>query len=207
MQQGLDGDWNDLLDAARSGDEQALGLVCEQVRGYLLLTANRGLDGALRAKLGASDVVQQAMLEAQQGFDRFAGATEAELRAWLVRIVEHTLLDASRRYRQTQRRDLSREISIKGNSEWEKIAARQATVSSLLCRRERDEALLRAVNQLPPRRRRIIELRHRDGWPYERIAREMGMTEVAARKLWSRAVDELQRKLAASDGRRPTQPR
>lgn len=207
MSQSLDDDWNDLLDAARAGDEQALGQVCEQVRGYLLLTADRGLYDGLRAKLGASDVVQQSMLEAQQDFDRFVGSSKAELRAWLVRIVEHTLLDASRRYRQTQRRDLSREVSVDGSNECAKIAARQATASSLLCRRERDEALMRAVNQLPPRRRRIIELRHRDGWPYERIAREMGMTEVAARKLWSRAVEELQRKLVASDDCRPTQPR
>lgn len=206
IQQSLDCDWNDLLDAARQGDEQALGQVCEQMRNYLLLTADRGLYDGLRAKLGASDIVQQAMLEAHQDFDRFAGSTEEEFRAWLVKIVEHTLLDAGRRYRQTQQRDLSREVSIVDKQRNE-IASPQATPSSLLCRREQDEALLRAVNQLSPRRRQIIELRHRQGWPYEQIALELGMTEVATRKLWSRTVDELRKKLAASDGCQPTQPR
>jgi RNA polymerase sigma-70 factor, ECF subfamily len=207
MTQAVDTEWNALLEAARQGDARALGKICEQVRNYLLLAADRGLSDGLRAKLGASDIVQQTMLEAQQGFARFAGTSEEELRAWLVKIVEHNLIDSARRYRQTQQRDVSREVPIDTGDGQLEIAGRQKTASSIVRRRETDEELLRAVGQLPSRHREVIELRHRQGLSYAEIGAKMGMTEVAARKLWSRAVATLREELAANNELQPSKPR
>ncbi len=200
-------EWSVLLEAARRGDSEALGAVCERLREFLLLIADDGLGDDLRAKLGASDVVQQSLLEAQCEFDRFSGTSEAEFRAWLKRILRHNLIDSARRYHQTQKRDVTREISFDTGSRRRDLAGQQKTASSLMCRRETDEELLRAVTGLPQRSRQVIELRHRDGLSHAEIAEKLGISEVATRKLWSRAVEQLRQMLDVNDDDQPRQPR
>src|SRR5262245_58290664 len=73
------------LSDARAGSPEALGAVLEACRGYLLLIAQGELSPDLRAKAGASDLVQQTFLDAQRDFGRFRGESVAELRAWLRR--------------------------------------------------------------------------------------------------------------------------
>jgi DNA-directed RNA polymerase specialized sigma24 family protein len=48
-----------------------LGQLLQGWRDYLLLLANQQLDSVLLAKGGASDLVQEAFLEAQQGVQQF----------------------------------------------------------------------------------------------------------------------------------------
>jgi DNA-directed RNA polymerase specialized sigma24 family protein len=60
---------------------------------------------------------------------------------------------------------------------------------------------------LPSRRQRIIELRHRRWLSYAEIGEELDLTEAAARKLWSRTVEDLRKALSADHAERPTQPR
>src|SRR6516165_3274940 len=70
------------LPAAQAGSKEALAQMLEACRGYLLLIATQELDPALRAKGGASDLVQETILEAFRDFGRFQGGEE-ELLAWL----------------------------------------------------------------------------------------------------------------------------
>src|SRR5205823_5326264 len=67
------------LPAARAGSSEALGEILEACRGYLLLLAQEELDPGLQAKGGASDLVQQTFMEAQQDFARFQGDSEGAL--------------------------------------------------------------------------------------------------------------------------------
>src|SRR2546429_538415 len=61
------------LQDARGGSREALGCVLESCRGYLLQIAWEELDPALRAKGGASDLVQETFLKAQRHFAQFQG--------------------------------------------------------------------------------------------------------------------------------------
>jgi RNA polymerase sigma-70 factor (ECF subfamily) len=192
-------DWTTLIEAAHRGDDAALGEICERLRDYLLLTAGQGLGSELRPKVGASDIVQQSLLEAQQGFHRFSGASRDDLRAWLLKILEHNLIDSARRYRRTQQRDYSREVSIDEGDKQREIPGPQKTGSSEYCRRETGEQLLRAIEELPQRQQQIIELRHRHGLGYAEIAKQLHVSEEAARKIWSRAVESLRQKLSQKD--------
>jgi len=200
-------EWTSLLEAARDGDNGALGQICEQLRGYLLLTVGDDLGVDLQAKLGASDIVQHTMLEVCSDLETFRGTSEAEFRAWIKRLVRHNLIDATRSFRQTQRRDASREIPIVSEGKRIELAGNNKTASCIVRRRETDEELLRAVARLPDERKTIVELRHRQGLAYVEIAKRMNMNEAAARKLWSRTVEALREELNSDDAKRRSQPK
>src|SRR5579863_8278393 len=97
---------------ARGGSVAALGQVLELCRHYLLLVANQELDGELRGKEGASDLVQETFLEAHRDFAQFHGATHAELLAWLRRILLNNLSNFRRRYSETDKRQIALELPL-----------------------------------------------------------------------------------------------
>jgi RNA polymerase sigma-70 factor (ECF subfamily) len=198
----LKSDWESLLTAARDGKEDALNEVWTRLRDYLLLMAN-DIGDELNGKFDASDIVQQSLLEAHEGFGRFRGTGETEIRAWLVRLVEHNLIDAGRRFRQTKQRDVRREHSINAYDHTSELPAPDKTASSLVRKKELDEELVRAVAQLPERSQQALELRHRQGLSHAEVATELGMTEQNARKLWSRTVEELRHLLTPRNAESP----
>src|SRR5882672_5134179 len=75
---------------------------------YLRLLARLQLDARLQAKLDASDIVQQALLQAHENRAQFRGASDAELAGWLRTILANTLAAALRRF-SAEARDLDRE--------------------------------------------------------------------------------------------------
>jgi RNA polymerase sigma-70 factor (ECF subfamily) len=185
------------IDAARTGDDQAWAALCEEHWQYLVLVAGQHVGRDLQSKVGASDIVQQSMLEAQRSIGQFRGSTERELRAWLAQIVRRNVVDQARRYCDCRRRATAREVP------WS-IAPKQAlakegeTPSFLVRQAELDEELIKAVAQLSPRHQQIIEMRHRDGLTHAEIAERLNISVEAARQLWTRAVRHLQQILGTA---------
>jgi RNA polymerase sigma-70 factor (ECF subfamily) len=103
---------DELLHRARAGDADARGQLLEAYRGYLTLLARVQLGRDLQGKVDPSDLVQEAFLEAHRDFAQFQGQTEAELLAWLRRVLATGLADQVRRYRGTRRRDLRLERQL-----------------------------------------------------------------------------------------------
>jgi len=188
--------WLECLAIARTGDPESLGQLFEQVRNYLLLVAQRELDDAVRVKVGASDLVQQTMLEAGRDVGSFRGETQAEFNAWLIRILRHNLTDTAREYRGTKRRNIEQEKRLAGNGE--NLACSQRTASSIYRRVEADEQLEQAVALLPEQYRAVISLRHVNGLSWSEVGQQLALTSEAARKVWARALAKL-REILASD--------
>ncbi|MGH2690234.1 MAG: sigma-70 family RNA polymerase sigma factor, partial [Actinomycetota bacterium] len=182
------------LTAARGGSADALGRALEACRAYLLLVAERELDPTLRAKGGASDLVQQTFLEAHQDFGRFTGGSADELRAWLRQMLLHNLANFARRYRRAGKRRLDREAAV-GSRGWADLPADTSSPSRRAAAQERDEALEQALARLPDDYREILVLRYWEGCRFEEVARRMGRTANAVRKLWGRAIERLQAEL------------
>jgi RNA polymerase sigma-70 factor, ECF subfamily len=197
--------WPELIQAARQGDDVALNQIWQELRSYLLMFTHRRLDEGLRGKLDASDVVQQSLLEAHRDFGGFRGQSEEELKSWTCKLVVHNLVDANRRFRESQKRCLSKEVQWTALNELATVNYDDSP-SSLMRRSETDDELIRAIAQLPPRSQQVLELRHRMGFSHAQVAIELGMTEPAARKLWSRIVDELQTRLSKKNVSRSNKP-
>jgi RNA polymerase sigma-70 factor, ECF subfamily len=187
------------LPAARAGSREALGKLLEAARQYLLSIASKEFDPDLRAKNSPSDVVQETFVEAQRDFGQFQGATEAELLAWLRQLLLHRVGKLRRRYRDTQKRRLAREVALGGDDSSEGpvagLAANMPSPSGQAMEHEEDQALQEALGRLPEDYRRVITLRHEEQLPFEEIGRLLQRSPEAARKLWARAVERLHEEL------------
>jgi len=188
------------LTAARGGSDQALGELFDACRAYLLLIANRELDPELRAKAGASDLVQETFLEAQQNFVRFQGQSEDELLAWLRSILLANVSNFERRYRQTAKRDVTCEVRLddyerNGRRAWPPLLDDAPSPSWRLARREEVEAVERAIDRLPQDYACVVTLVNREHRSFAEVAQLMNRSVDATRRLWSRAIERLAREL------------
>ncbi|WP_028068087.1 sigma-70 family RNA polymerase sigma factor [Solirubrobacter soli] len=168
-----------LASLAAGGDERAFGLLAARHEARLLSVSR----SVLRSDDDAGDAVQNALLKAFRALQ--AGQLRGEPRPWLARIAHN------------EARSLAR-----GRREFAPLLADTLGVSGdpheLLVVRERWAALVDDVAALPERLRRPLLLRAEAGLPYAAIARELDVTELAARRAVSDARALLE---AAADAR------
>src|SRR5436305_1547132 len=189
-----------LLARARAGDAAARDRLFAHCRDYLGLAARARVEPWLRAKVDASDLVQQTLLEAHRGFARFQGATEAEWLAWLRRILDHNAADFVRRYRGTGKRQVGREVRLAdpGDSAANgcpEPAAGDESPSAAAVRHESELQLAAALTQLSPDHREVILLRNLQRLPFDEVARRLNRSRPAVQMLWMRAIQKLQQVL------------
>ncbi|MBI3468914.1 MAG: sigma-70 family RNA polymerase sigma factor [Planctomycetes bacterium] len=195
------GEPENLLQLARQGHSDALGRLLDLYRRYMTLLAQVQIDNRLRGKCNPSDLVQDTFLQAHRAFKQFRGATEAELMAWLRRILANNLATLGRRFGQAQRRDVNRERSLQNELDNSSMAlergliAVQATPSQHAARREQAIVLADALDQLPAPYREVIVLRQLEGLELREVAARMGRSTESVRKLWARALVQLRKHL------------
>lgn len=184
------------LKSAREGSPEALGLALEACKTYLLLIAEREMDPGLRSKGGASDIVQETFIEAQQAFSRFGSDTHEEFLAWLRALLLNNVADFRRRYRGTQKRSSDREVALEtGTSsvDWRGgLAAAIQTPSGEFVEQETLRQMESALARLPEEYQQVITYRYMEDCSFDEIAQRMGRTPNAAQKLFARAIDRLQ---------------
>jgi RNA polymerase sigma-70 factor (ECF subfamily) len=179
-----------LVAAAKLQDGAALDRLLHLYRNYLRLLARTWLTGAAKGKADPSDLVQETLLRAAQAFDGFRGTSEEELVGWLRQIMARQLTDLVRRLR-AECRDIGREEpldAVLGDKLHAMASSSFAGPSGALRRRELGVALADALAQLSASRREVIVLRNLEEREWPEIARRMGKSEAAVKKLWARAL-------------------
>ncbi|MBX7165630.1 MAG: sigma-70 family RNA polymerase sigma factor [Pirellulales bacterium] len=152
----------------------------------------------LNGKLAASDLVQETFAAASAHFERFSGTNESEFLAWLCKILENAAGMANRRYFGTNKRDVRRELQLILDPSDARLVAVEADDTPISLRAQRDEEtrlLAAAVDALSEEHRRVILLRNWERRGFTEIGQELGRSASAARKLWLRALTELERRL------------
>jgi RNA polymerase sigma-70 factor, ECF subfamily len=187
----------------RSGHQEALGGVFQTCRSYLLLVANNELPDKVRGKVGASDLVQETFLQAQEIFARFRGNTQSELRAWLVAILEHKLAQLRRQYLGTAMRDVGREVPLNAGSSGPGIAGvvdpGAEPPSAIYAAVEEAQKFDAAMKRMPADYQKAIELRNLERKSFAEVGIVLGRSADAARQLWLRAFNRLQKELGLSE--------
>src|SRR6516162_9983067 len=146
---------SELIRRCRQGEAPARELLFNRYRHYLQVLARAQLGRHLRTKCDPSDIVQQTLLEAHRDFGEFQGCREAELLAWLRRILAHNLFNEARHFA-AQQRDAAREVSLAlGNC----VAANGPSPSHAAAARESAVQLADALARLPTDYQTVLLLR------------------------------------------------
>jgi len=187
---------------ARETDDQEPPL--ESYRNYLCVLARQQLHPRLRAKLDASDVVQQALTQAHEKWTQFRGRTTAERRAWLRTILANILADTVRRFDRGQRAvalEQSLEAALEESSvrleAW--LAADQSSPSQRLQKEEQLLRLAEVLAELPDDQRQAIELHHLEGCSLAEVGRRMGRSKEAVAGLLFRGIQKMRARLGEED--------
>lgn len=180
--------FDELLRKAKSGDPEALGILLDHHRPYLLNIANRELPPIIASKVGASDVVQNSMLTAHRFFERFEGATALQLRAWLRKILVNAMQHQRRAYLGTRKRNVSRERDFQSQSKAMPLVDPRATPQTNAALHEQTMRLFAEIEKLPEDHRLVIQLHTLEGLSFQRVGALMSRSPEAAWKLWTRAM-------------------
>ena len=184
---------------ARAGDRTACELLFARYQPYLLVLARGQLGRHLRGKCDASDLVQQTLLEAFRDFAHFQGQREAELLAWLRRVLANNLYNETRRFA-TQARAAEREISLDqiraGLDQSSLLLAQQVpaggpTPVQDAVRREQSVQVAAALARLPEDYQTVLILRVFEDLSADEVATRMNRTAGAVRMLQMRALSAL----------------
>lgn len=186
-----------LLGLATADREAHLGPLLEVYRNYLRVLAEVEIGRQLQAKVDASDLVQETMMEAHKHFVGFRGDSEAEFLAWLRQIMAGVLCGLIRRYLGTQKRDIRLERNLCDGLDQssrmlvEGFVDRQGTPSQQAARREESVLLADALAKLPEDYRQVLFLRHLQGLSFPEIGRKLGRSQDSVEKLWVRGLARL----------------
>ena len=168
---------------------------------YIRMLARVHARNAYRAKVGASDVVQQVMMQAVTGLDGFRGTTEAEFRGWLRKILAHHLCHLHRDLHR-DKRDIRREQSME-----QKIAQSSLRLEHLLCgdgptpsgvamAGERVLRVAAAIDELPEDQSAAIRLHHLEGLKLAEVAEAMDRSSGSVAGLLHRGMKTLRERLS-----------
>jgi RNA polymerase sigma-70 factor, ECF subfamily len=188
-----------LLARLRSGDEAALAEFVEANRPALMGFLHARIGGHLAKKVEPEDILQDACLEAIRSLDK-APLAEWDPLHWLFQVCERKIIDAHRKFFESQKRDAAREASIPDGSEMagglgNLLAASMTTPSAAFSRDQRQLRVLAAIDTLPEDQREALRLRYLVGLPSKEIAQKLGKTDGAVRVMLSRSLAKLQEML------------
>lgn len=193
-----------LIQAYQKGNEGALGALLQHYRPRLERLIRVRMGVTLRSRVDPEDLVQDSLIKALRGFDRFDDLKSQEpaaLMNWLAKVAENTILNAVQ-YQRAQKRDPAFEQprlptceSSSTVTQGGRLPVESDGPSRKAERSEKLRILDECVARLPKALYRVVDLREYCGgtWPW--VAEHLGCTEDTARKRYDRAKAELRREL------------
>ncbi len=188
----------ELLRSAVEGDDFAVNQLLNRHRDAVRKMVHRRMDRAVAARVDASDVVQDVMLEANQRLSDYIQNPSMPFHLWLRQLAKDRLIDMHRRHRGAQRRSVDRERSLNATYADQSslnLAAQlkdhELTPAAATIRRELEERFLAALSELGEDDRDIIVMRHQEHLSNGEVAEALGLSSAAAGMRYLRALRRL----------------
>ncbi len=187
---------------ASSGDAGAVEKLLWVHRGRFYGYAKRKIGPDWKERIDPDDLLQEAYIAIVEGIGSFSYRDEDSFYAWATRIIDHRFIDIVRRLRR-RKRDAMREVSpgavgSRHESFLTNKLADSATPSRAMRRDEAVAALMTGIACLPPAYRVVMQRYWLAGEPLSAVAKSLGRSEDAVRRMASRAIEQLREKLKSA---------
>jgi RNA polymerase sigma-70 factor (ECF subfamily) len=187
----------DLIRRAGDGDGAAAEELFVRHRDRLRRMVAVRMDARLAARVDASDVVQEALVEASRKLPEYLQNQPIPFYPWLRQITWDRLMDTHRRHVLAQKRAAGREhrhYMLPDHSAMtlaDRLIASGTSPSGHFMRQELRSQMRTALERLSSRDREVLVLRHLEQLSIREIASVMGMTEGAVKVQHVRALQRL----------------
>ena len=193
MTQGDSAEPDSVFQAADLGE--LLATHRERLRRMICLRLDRRLNG----RVDASDVIQDAYIDATRRFDEYQANPEVSPFVWLRFLACQKLAQLHRHHLGVQGRDARRDVSIDVAVPPEassaalaaQLVGRFSSPSSAANRAEQRQRIQTALNSMEPIDREIIALRHFEQLDNPETAEVLGIEKQAAYRRYIRAIRRL----------------
>ena len=182
----------DLIQKIQAGDRDAWKGFLERYRDEMLFAVRARLGPGLRAHLESEDILQSVLLEAIGEVNAFERRAPGSLGGFIATLIGRKIKDRADTFAAQKRRG-----TIPLGEEADRLAAPGVGYKDP----ERYERIESLLERLPDEMRTIVVLRKIDGLSSRDSATALGITDDAARKLYSRAMARLA--ALAADKERP----
>jgi RNA polymerase sigma-70 factor (ECF subfamily) len=189
-----------LLNQVMAGDRQALDRLLTLHRDYLRRAVELRLDPLVRARLDASDVVQEAQLEAAQRIDDYLRRRPMPFQIWLKKTAYETLLRLRRQHVEAACRSVGNEVPLPKRSSVRLahlLLGGGPAPSQNLREQEQEGQLRQALAGLPEGDRDVLLLRGFEGLTNEESGLILGIEPAAVSKRYTRALLRLRKLMGA----------
>lgn len=195
-----------LLAAARDGDDAARNQLLERHREALRRMVDLRMDPRLKRRLDASDIVQDVLVEAHGRLADYLKASGMSFQLWLRHLAKDRLIDVHRRHRVAARRSLDREQSLEPADDRsaldlaELVRDRELTPAAAATHHELEQRFQQAIERLDEIDREVILMRHFEHLSNQETAEALQLSQPAAAMRYLRAMRRLR---ALLDGAEP----
>lgn len=195
------------LEALRApgGDpKERLATRFERHRDRLLRMVQLRMDPALKQRVSASDVIQEAYLEINNRLGDYLDNPRMPFFLWIRFITAQRLLKLYRFHVGTKKRDVRRQVvaargafpAATSVALVDQLAKTGLTPSGVVVEHEMKSQLQHALDDMNEVDREVLVLRHYEELSNAEAAKELGISEDAASKRYIRALGRLRKVLA-----------
>lgn len=194
-----------LLQSLHAGDQQAASELLVRHRDRLTRMVRARMDRRLSGRVDASDIVQEAMLDASAKLANYRPDDSVAFYPWIRQIAWEHLVRAHRHHLHAKKRSVAREEVLRMEMSEEphrmlaeRLVSHGASPSAQLTQEELGRAVRRCLECLAEKDRELILLRYVEQLSNVEIATVLGVTEAAAKMRHLRCIRRLRQLLDTS---------
>jgi RNA polymerase sigma-70 factor (ECF subfamily) len=187
-------DVEELLARFAAGDSLALEDLFAGVRPFMRRVNEVRMDRRLRARIDPSDVVQEALVEANRRIHDYLGQRPMPFHLWLRQLAFENLLRLRRFHVNADRRSVSCELPLSEDSSLEmarEILAKDSGPLKGLLDQELAQRIRDLLEQMPQIDREVLVMRCFEGLSNQEVALTLGLEPSTASQRFGRALARL----------------